>query len=152
MIATVEQERAAVVTEARTWLRTPYHNLARIKGVGVDCAQLLIAVYCALELTEEPDVGNYSPEWHLHHSEEQYLGWMEKYCRRVYAPLPGDIAMFRYGRCVSHGGIITRAESGSAPWMVHSYITTGVIEEELLTTGALFPRLDSFWSLNRWAP
>ena len=33
-----------IVTEARTWVRTPYHHQARLKGVGVDCAGLVIGV------------------------------------------------------------------------------------------------------------
>ena len=36
--------RAAVVAEAIAWLGTPYHHRARIKGVGVDCAQLALGV------------------------------------------------------------------------------------------------------------
>jgi hypothetical protein len=40
-----EAMRAAVVKEALTWLGTPYHHHARVKGVGVDCARLLCAVY-----------------------------------------------------------------------------------------------------------
>jgi uncharacterized protein YijF (DUF1287 family) len=74
---------------------------------------------------------------------------MDKYCQRVVTPEPGDIAMFRYGRCVSHGGIISRVES--APWIIHSYVGIGVLEEELIPQGALISRLDSYWSLKRWA-
>ncbi len=33
-----------VVRTARTWLGTPYHHQGRLKGVGVDCAGLLIGV------------------------------------------------------------------------------------------------------------
>ena len=37
------QER--VRSEALTWLGTPYHHQGRVKGVGVDCGQILIAIY-----------------------------------------------------------------------------------------------------------
>lgn len=30
-------QRAAVVAEARSWIGTPYHNCADVKGAGVDC-------------------------------------------------------------------------------------------------------------------
>ena len=33
--------RAAVVHEARTWIGTPFHHQARVKGAGVDCLGLV---------------------------------------------------------------------------------------------------------------
>jgi hypothetical protein len=36
--------RQQIVTEALTWLDTPYHHLQCVKGVGVDCAELLFGV------------------------------------------------------------------------------------------------------------
>ena len=32
-------QRLAVVAEAESWLGTPYHHEARIKGHGVDCVE-----------------------------------------------------------------------------------------------------------------
>lgn len=40
--------REQVVVEARSWLETRFHHQARKKGVGVDCAGLLIGVCWAL--------------------------------------------------------------------------------------------------------
>lgn len=40
--------RGAIVEEARRWAGTPYHHQARLKGVGVDCAGLIIGVGAAL--------------------------------------------------------------------------------------------------------
>lgn len=40
------QQRAAVIAEAESWLSTPYHHEARIKGHGVDCAQILDEERC----------------------------------------------------------------------------------------------------------
>lgn len=149
----IGSQRHRVVLEARTWLRTPYINHGRVKGAGVDCAQLLLAVYDAVGLVPAPDVGRYAPDWHLHRSEEQYLGWVERYCVRVLEPRAGDVALFRFGRCVSHGGIISDGgwRDNRPPRMIHSYNGSGVLEEELIPQGALMPRLDSYWSLKRWA-
>ena len=33
-------ERRAIVREARSWVRTPYHPQGDIKGIGVDCGML----------------------------------------------------------------------------------------------------------------
>jgi hypothetical protein len=41
----MDAAKRAQVQEALTWLGIPYHHHARVKGVGVDCAQLLCAVY-----------------------------------------------------------------------------------------------------------
>jgi hypothetical protein len=38
------------------------------------------------------------------------------------APAAGDIALFKFGRCVSHGAIITEW-----PAVIHSYIREGCI-------------------------
>jgi hypothetical protein len=43
-------ERQAVIAEARSWIGTPFHDRARVKGAGVDCLQLLIASYHAAGL------------------------------------------------------------------------------------------------------
>lgn len=116
--------REQVVKEAGTWLGTPYHSGARLKGVGVDCGQLLIAVYEAVGLlpTGDCEPGQYSPEWHLHRSEEKYLNWVKRYCLATTQPLPGDIAVFQYGRCISHAGIVVKW-----PQIIHAYVQLGVL-------------------------
>ena len=47
--------RAAVCSEARRWIGTPWHHRQRALGAGVDCAHLLIAVYaaCGLLIADE---------------------------------------------------------------------------------------------------
>lgn len=112
------------VEAARGWLGTPYHSGARIKGVGVDCCQLLIAAFeeSGYLAPRECRPAPYSHEWHLHRSEELYLQNLLRYCHEVTDPRPGDIAMFRFGRCVSHGGIMIDKNS-----LIHAYVGQGVI-------------------------
>lgn len=115
-----------VVTEARTWLGTPYHHHARIKGVGVDCAQLLCAVYEATGLVEHVDPGFYAVDWHLHHSTEMFVAWLDKYAVELPGGEPfvgGDVALWKYGRCFSHGSIYAGNDL-----FIHSYLRLGVIE------------------------
>lgn len=115
---TEAEERAAVVAEAKTWLRTPYHHRARVKGHGVDCAQLLVEVFSNAGVIAKFDTGEYPNDWMLHRGEERFLGWIEKYARVVITPpLPGDIVMWKYGRSFSHGGIVT-----SWPEIIHAFI------------------------------
>src|ERR1700744_508533 len=118
--------RAAAVAAAREWIGTPYHNCADVKGVGVDCGMLLVRVYVDLKLVEPFDPRPYSPDWHLHRSEEKYLGHLLARARSLPRPEPGDVVLFRYGRCYSHGGVVTRA----APLnIVHAFHPAGLFLE-----------------------
>ena len=121
----INEKQKQLVKEAKKWLGTPYHSGARLKNIGVDCGQLLIDVYekAGLLKPDECNPGYYSPEWHLHRSEEKYLKWVEKFCKKVEPPyLPGDIAVFQFGRCVSHGALVLEW-----PILIHAYIGYGVI-------------------------
>lgn len=102
----MEPWREKVIAEATSWIGTPYHHQARVKGHGVDCGTLLIEVFHRCGLIPNVNPGNYSMEWHLHHSAEQYLNWVEQYADPVLQPLPGDVAIFRFGRTFSHGTIV----------------------------------------------
>lgn len=62
---TEQEQRAAVVAEARTWLGTPYHHEACVKGAGVDCGMLLRAVYIATGVMPKFEVESYPRDWHL---------------------------------------------------------------------------------------
>ena len=104
-------DRASVVREARSWVRTPYHAQADIKGAGVDCGMLLVRVFVDSGLVPPFDPRPYADDWYLHRSEERYLGFIFDRTKEVAAPLPGDVMVFRYGRCYSHGGVVTRADT-----------------------------------------
>ena len=115
--------REAVVAEALTWLGTSYHHHARIKGVGVDCAHLLCAVFESCGLVPHIDPGNYAPDWHLHRNEEIFSGWLEKYAKPATDGIGlGDVLLFRYGRTFSHGSIYVGDQQ-----FIHSSIGRGVI-------------------------
>ena len=47
--------RLEVVTAARAWIGAPYHHAADVKGAGVDCAMILVRVFCDLGLVEPFD-------------------------------------------------------------------------------------------------
>lgn len=101
-----QQARARVLAVARSWLGTPWHHKARVRGVGVDCAQLLIAVYSEAGLFDAFDPGEYAIDRMLHSAEPVFQGWCERYGRLVDTPLPGDVTLWQFGRCYSHGGIV----------------------------------------------
>jgi cell wall-associated NlpC family hydrolase len=128
--------RGDVVREALSWEATPYHHRARIKGVGVDCAQFPAAVYEAVGLI--PHIAPaYSPQWMLHRDEEQYLGWVRRFACEIPREEagPGDFAIWKFGRCYSHGAIVI-----DLPEVIHALILGGGVirghadrDEELRT-------------------
>jgi NlpC/P60 family putative phage cell wall peptidase len=118
------QQRAAIVAEALSWVGTPYHHHGKVKGVGVDCAQILVGVYCDTGIVPPVDPGHYARDWHLHQSEEQYLQWLTRGgAHQVSRGRPGDIAVFRFGRTFSHGAILV----DDAGTMCHAYVRRAVV-------------------------
>ena len=105
-----QQQRAAVVAAARAWIGTPYHHMADIKGVGVDCAMLLVRVYCDLGLVEPFDPRPYTQDWMMHRNEERYLGFLLERARLVERRALGDVILFKIGRCFAHGGIVSKTD------------------------------------------
>ena len=134
-----------IVAAARSWVGTPYHHMARVKGVGADCGQIIIAAYVEAGAIEAEDPGYYTGDWHLHRSEERYLQTVERHLDRLSWDLdektlmerydrnglfecePVDVIVFRVGRTFSHGGIVTQW-----PNMVHAYMSAGIVEEVAL--------------------
>ena len=133
--------RADVVRESLSWLKTPYLHMGCVKGEagGVDCCMILVAIYCGLGLVPEFDPRPYPKDWHLHRDEERYLDGFLKYGRKVKKPKPGDVVLFRFGRTVSHSGIVVGDDQ-----MVHAHLTEGVTLAEIR---GMAERIDSYWSV-----
>lgn len=126
MDALEQQQRAVVVAEALTWLGTPYHHMGRVKHVGTDCGMLILEVFERCGLVPHIDIPYYPMDWALHRSEEKYLGWVKQYAKEVQRkPLPGDIVLHQFGRCISHGAIVIEW-----PQIIHAYRGQGVVLAE----------------------
>lgn len=103
--------RAQIIAAAHSWLGTPYHHQARVKGIGVDCAQLMagIAIEAGLIAHDTVLPQDYSPEWHLHNRDEQLIEHLVRFgCvqKPVEETEPGDIIGFKIGRAVGHLGLM----------------------------------------------
>jgi len=148
----MEAWRTAVVEESKSWLRTPWAHEARIKGAGVDCGQLIIASFIGAGLVPHFETGSYPQDWMLHQAGERYLGWVEQYLDRVDVPRPADVAVWRFGKCFSHGAIVI-----DWPLMIHAYrrersvvygdATKGSISREHLAEGGTVDREVRFYSI-----
>nr|DAP68845.1 MAG TPA: cell wall peptidase [Caudoviricetes sp.] len=133
-----------ITTEALTWLNTPYHHMANLRGVGVDCAMFLVEVFKQLgAVPPDLDPRPYPHDWHMHRGEERYLAWLDKYADRVPADQvqPGDVVTFKFGRCVSHAGIVI-----DWPLIIHAYRDNDVvILSDVSRSDALMERLEIFF-------
>ena len=127
-----------IVAEARSWVGTPYHHAADIKGAGVDCGMLLVRVFVDVGRLAPFDPRPYSADWMLHRSDEIFLGHLVRAAKLVGAPEPGDIALFRVGRCYSHGAIVTALDPLT---VVHADIGYGKVVEEVVSTNPALQEL-----------
>lgn len=124
---TEAEQRAAVIAEARSWISTPYHHAADIKGAGVDCGMLLVRVYVDTGIVQPFDPRPYPPDWNMHRSEERYLHEILTRTRELKDDEtcgPGDVIVWLHGRTFSHGGIVT-----DWPRIIHAYHMSQVVEE-----------------------
>jgi cell wall-associated NlpC family hydrolase len=116
----LDPRRALVITEAESWLGTKFHHEARVKGAGVDCGQLLIAVYAEFGfMPKDYKLAHYPADFALHRDHEWYLSIVESFAKPVETPGPGDIVLFKWGRLFSHGGIVT-----DWPGIIHAWAPT----------------------------
>jgi hypothetical protein len=144
-----DEGRRRLVREARTWIGTPYHPGADLRGVGVDCGMLLVRVFVDAGLVPAFDPRPYPQDWHLHRSNERYLGFVFDRATEVARPDPGDVVVFRYGRAYAHGGIITATEPLT---LVHAFSPAQAVIEEPVTRNPVLaepgrhPRFFSLWA------
>lgn len=137
--------RAAILAEALSWLETPFHHAARLKGCGVDCANLLAAVFAAVGLVPDAALPAYPQDWHLHNDAPRFLQGLASYADRLPegAPAqPGDIAMFQYGRHAAHGAIVT-----AWPQIIHAWKDAGKVVLSEADSGPLATRLAGLWRI-----
>ena len=119
-----------VIAAARSWLGTPYHDQASVRGVGCDCLGLVRGVWREVVGDEPLPLPRYSRDWGETCTREP----LAEASRTVMLEMPvtemtpGALILFRMrARAVAkHCGILTAPDR-----FVHSYERTGVIEEQL---------------------
>lgn len=102
--------RAAIVAEARSWIGTPYHHQASLKGVGSDCLGLVRGVWRAMLGPEPEAIPGYSSDWGEVSAHEAMLAAARRHLIEI-DPADagaGDVLVFRMrpGRVAKHAGIL----------------------------------------------
>ena len=119
------EARDRVVAEALSWVGTPYRPAPRVKGGagGVDCLTFVVEVFERAGVIPHYEVPFYPQDWHLHREDERYLAGVLDHARAIAGPPdPGDVVLFRFGRCYAHGGIVT-----AWPMLIHAWNGMGVV-------------------------
>ena len=119
--------RSLIVSEARSWIGTPYRHQASLKGVGCDCLGLVRGVWRAVIGAEPERAPPYARDWAEARAEETLAQAGFKYFEPVAldAFAPGDVLLFRWREHfpAKHAAIVS-----DAAHMVHAHDGAAVAE------------------------
>lgn len=105
------RQRDEIVRLVRTWLGTPYHHQASLKGVGCDCLGLVRGVWRELYGTEAELPPGYSRDWAEASGAEPLLDAASRHLLSVAADraTAGNVVVFRLrpGLVAKHTAILT---------------------------------------------
>ncbi len=129
---------ALVIATTRSWLGTPYHDQASLRGVGCDCLGLARGVWREVVGDEPFPIPHYSRDW----GETGPREVLAEGARAMMPEIavsdagPGALILFRMGRSTAptraiakHVGILTGPDR-----FIHAYERLGVVEEVLSPT------------------
>jgi cell wall-associated NlpC family hydrolase len=141
-----KQKTQALKNEAGGWIGTPFRGHAMVKGFGVDCVHLVLALYQHIGLLKgvEKQLPPYgiSEGGNLHVS--KVIDWIERHggfeqIEKSSDLIAGDMLGFRIGRVVHHVGVVL-----DYPKFIHVYKGANVIVSTLLDA-TWFSRLKNIW-------
>ena len=103
--------RADIIAEARSWLGTPYHHQASVKGVGCDCLGLVRGVYAAVMGVDPETPPPYSKDWAEARERETLLEAAGRHLKWISPDERGggDVVVYRFQHksMAKHAGILT---------------------------------------------
>jgi cell wall-associated NlpC family hydrolase len=80
--------RPHIIAIARSWLGTPYHHQASVKGVGTDCIGLVRGIWRELYGREAQALPAYTRDWAEAHARETLLDAARRHLIEVPAADP----------------------------------------------------------------
>lgn len=105
---------AAIITEARSWVGTPFRHQSRIKGLGVDCVGLLVGIGEALGVEVHDQTG---------YGRQPYGGQLQATLAgmvRVTEAQPGDVLLITFDLDPQHTAVLTDRDT-----IIHAYERVG---------------------------
>jgi len=120
-----------IVAEARGWIGTRWDHQQRTKGVGTDCAGLVIGVARDLGLAQ-PEIAPYARQ----PSQNALLRHCSAHMQRVKGPGLGRVAVMRFQEEPQHLGIFGDYPLGGLS-LIHGYAQSRKVVEH---------RFDETWT------
>jgi NlpC/P60 family putative phage cell wall peptidase len=134
----MKNKQEQIITTARTWLGTPFHHQARLKGVGCDCLGLVVGVVDELGLKDRngQSLAGYDEIAYSKEPDGAYLTQkLTDLLDEVQEPQAGDLALFSVRDNPQHLAILTDYEGTLG--MIHAYAPARRVVEH---------RLDADWN------
>lgn len=122
--------RAQAVVIARSWIGTPYHHQASVKGVGTDCLGLVRGVWRELYGCDAEIPPPYSPDWAETSGRETMIEAAARHMRPIARDEvgEGDVLIFRFKRGMTAKHAALAASAGT---MIHAIEGAPVAEVSL---------------------
>lgn len=142
-----QESRQALVSEALTWLGTPYHASGNVKGAGTNCAQFIYgaAKNAGVLPPGAPPPRWYTPQLATHSREERLIAYLQSYGARETTGRevrPGDVVVYRSGQAHGHIALVV-----AWPMIIHALAPAGCqlggIDDGQL--GRMARKYFSFW-------
>ena len=118
--------RDDVIAEARTWIGTPWHHQASVKGVGCDCIGFVRGV-AEVFVGPVPLALDYTPTWHLYRAEPRMFDGFRTVADEIdpAEALAADILLFGAGKGPAHHCAFLTSAGG----LIHCYQEAGRVVE-----------------------
>jgi cell wall-associated NlpC family hydrolase len=128
--------REELVSEARSWIGTPWHHRACVKGIGVDCIRLIEAMARFLQIIPKdfstPDYGPI-PDGSL------LMKMCDKHLVRTEDKRPGDVLLLSIDVRPQHVGILAPYKHGGLS-LIHACNASSVRPPRVIETRFMFAR------------
>lgn len=107
-----QEQRDAIVAEAKSWIGTPYRGWSKVKGIGCDCGQILHAIYSETGFIPR-DIKlptDYRIDVAQHRASTAYIDIVSTYMTEIpeSEAREGDVVIYKFPRqhAYAHGAII----------------------------------------------
>lgn len=120
-----------IISEALSWVGTPYRHQGARKGIGCDCLGLLIGVWGAVYGKAPEQPGPYAADWAEAGGADRFLEAARRHCHEkpVIDAQAGDLVLFRWRGHLpaKHAAILISPDR-----FVHAYEGSAVVVSALV--------------------